>query len=203
MRTVQAIAEEIVAREGGFVNDPDDPGGATNFGVTIHTMRRLGLDLDRDGDVDLTDVMALSRAQAVEIFVRHYFFKPQIDKLPLAIQPSVFDMYVNAGSNAVKILQRLLGQMGYPLEGDGVIGPATVAASQAAAGAAPHHLADAYGIARRNYYFQIADRRAASRKYARTRGGQKGGWIRRAEEFINPRFHLSDAEFHKRTSAWG
>ena len=48
MKTVQQIAQDIVGREGGFVNDPDDPGGATNFGVTIHTMRRLGLDLDRD-----------------------------------------------------------------------------------------------------------------------------------------------------------
>ncbi len=47
MQTVRDIAEEIVAREGGYVNDPDDPGGATNFGVTIHTMRRWGLDLDR------------------------------------------------------------------------------------------------------------------------------------------------------------
>ena len=47
MVSVRAIAEEIVAREGGYVNDPDDPGGATNFGVTIHTMRRLGLDLNR------------------------------------------------------------------------------------------------------------------------------------------------------------
>jgi hypothetical protein len=45
MQSVHQIASEILDREGGFVNDPDDPGGATNFGVTIHTMRRLGLDL--------------------------------------------------------------------------------------------------------------------------------------------------------------
>ena len=64
------------------------------------------------------------------------------------------------------------------------------------------HLVDAYGIARRDYYFRIADRRAASRKYARTRRGGKGGWIRRAEEFISPRFHLTDNEFQKRVSAW-
>ena len=42
MQTVTEIANDIVDREGGFVDDPDDPGGATNFGVTIHTMRRLG-----------------------------------------------------------------------------------------------------------------------------------------------------------------
>lgn len=45
---VRALAHEFVRREGGFVNDPKDPGGATNHGVTIHTMRRLGLDLNKD-----------------------------------------------------------------------------------------------------------------------------------------------------------
>ncbi|MEL7014125.1 MAG: glycosyl hydrolase 108 family protein, partial [Pseudomonadota bacterium] len=45
MHSVHQIAREIVGREGGFVKDPDDPGGASNYGVTIHTMRRLGLDL--------------------------------------------------------------------------------------------------------------------------------------------------------------
>ena len=56
MHSVESIAAEIVRREGGFVNDPDDPGGATNHGVTIHTMRRLGLDLTGDGEVDAADV---------------------------------------------------------------------------------------------------------------------------------------------------
>ena len=67
--SVRQMAEEIVAREGGYVNDPDDPGGATKYGVTIHTMRRLGLDLDGDGAVNAEDVRRLSRAQAVEIFL--------------------------------------------------------------------------------------------------------------------------------------
>ena len=203
MKTVQDIAEEIVAREGGYVNDPDDPGGATNFGVTIHTMRRLGLDLDRDGDVDAADVRALSRDHAVEIFIRHYFQRPRINVLPEVLQASVFDMYVNAGANAVKILQRLLRQMGHEVSVDGVIGPITAQAAKAAAKEAPDHIADAYGIARRNYYFRLADRRAKSRKYARTRSGEKGGWIRRAEEFISPQYHLSPKEFRERVARWG
>lgn len=202
MPSVREIARAIVAREGGYVNDPDDPGGATNHGVTIHTMRRLGLDLTGDGRVDAQDVRRLDPARAEEIFIRHYFHGPGIDRLPVALQPSLFDMYVNAGAGAVRILQRLLVEMGYDLAVDGVIGPRTAAAAADAARPDPLALRDAYGVARRNYYFRLADRRPASRKYARSRAGGKGGWIRRAEEFISPRFHLSDAEFQQRVAQW-
>ena len=200
--SVHDIAAEIVAREGGYVNDPDDPGGATKHGVTIHTMRALRMDLDGDGDVDARDVRRVTRAQAVEVFVEHYFRRPGLDRLPDLLHSSVFDMQVNAGRTAVRILQRLLGEMGRPVTVDGIVGPRTAAAAHAAAADAPDHLADAYGIARRNWYYALADRRPASRKYARRRDGGKGGWIRRAEAFIAPRFHLTDAEHRARTAGW-
>lgn len=203
MQTVSQIAEEIILREGGYVNDPDDPGGATNFGVTIHTMRRLGLDLDRDGSITPADVRQLTREQATAIFMEHYFHRPLIAELPRPLQATVFDMYVNAGGNAVKILQRMLVELGYSVSVDGALGPQSLAAVRAAFRASPDHLVDAYGIARRNYYFRLADRRVASRKYARTRAGQKGGWIKRAEEFIAPVYHLTPAEFSARTAQWG
>lgn len=202
MQTVRQIAEEIVAREGGYVNDPDDPGGATNFGVTILTLRRLGLDLDRDGSVTAADVRRLTREQAIGIFLEHYYNRPLIAELPHTLQASVFDMYVNAGSNAVKILQRLLVEMGYEVAVDGALGPQSLAAVRAAHRAGPEHLFDAYGIARRNYYFRLADRRTASRKFARTRAGGKGGWIKRAEEFIAPHYRLTQAQFNQRTAKW-
>lgn len=202
MQSVEQIAREIVAREGGYVNDPDDPGGATNYGVTIGTMRALGMDLNGDGRIDTADVRALTRAQAEQIFVRHYFTNPRLGDLPAPLQASVFDMYVNAGANAVKILQRLVTRMGFRAKDDGVVGPMTIAAVADAAAAAPAHLADAYGIARRNYYYALADRRPASRKFARSKADGKGGWITRAEEFIAPRYHLSDVEHRQRTAKW-
>ena len=200
MKTVRELAEDIVAREGGFVNDPDDPGGATNHGVTIHTMQHLGLDLDGDGRVTAADVRRLSRAQAVDIFLVHYFAKPGIANLPLQIQPSVFDMYVNVGSHAVRILQRLLTRLGWNLQDDGAIGPKTLAAAQAAARLP--QLADAYGVARRDYYYGLGDARPASRKYCRRKDGGKGGWITRAEEFITPALHLTDAQHRARVAKW-
>ena len=203
MPEVRQIAEEIVAREGGYVNDPDDPGGATNHGVTIGTLRRLGIDVNRDTRIDVADVKALTRKQAVEIYLKHYFEGPGIAALPEALQASVFDMYVNAGGNAVKILQRLLADMGFPCDPDGEIGPQTIRAAQMAWEAAPPHLPDAYGIARRNYYYALADKRPASRKFARRKDGGKGGWIVRAEEFISAKYHLTAAQHQARVAAWG
>lgn len=203
MQSVSDIADAILQREGGYVNDPDDPGGVTKFGVTVHTMRRLGLDLTGDGKVDASDVRQLSRAEAKRIFIQHYFHAPGISNLPEALQATVFDMQVNAGANAVKILQRLLGKLGNPVRVDGKLGPRTAAAAHRAAKAAPEHITDIYGIERRNYYYALADRRVASRKYARRRDGGKGGWVRRAEEFISPRYHLSEAEHRERTRTWG
>ena len=198
MKSVRQLATQIVAREGGFVNDPDDPGGATNFGVTIHTLRRL-----RPGQrVTVQDVRALTREQAIDIYIEHYFTAPRITELPEPLWASVFDMYVNAGANAVRILQRLFLQMGVQVAVDGVIGPQTIAAAHRAYDMAPAHLVDAYGIARRDYYYAIADRRPASRKFARRRDGGKGGWITRAEEFITPRFHLSADQHRERTRGW-
>ncbi len=203
MQTVTEIAQDIIAREGGYVNDPDDPGGATKYGVTVHTLRRLGLDLTGDGQVDAADVRVLTRAHAVSIFIEHYYRGPRIDRLPVPLQPTVFDMYVNSGANAVRLLQRLMGDMRISVTVDGVIGPKTIAVAKQAMQAAPDHLVDAYGIARRNYYYDLAERRPASRKYARKRDGGKGGWIKRAEQFLSARYHLTDAEHRERVAQWG
>ena len=199
---VRDIASEIVAREGAYVNDPDDPGGPTKYGVTIHTMRRLKADLDGDGDVDAQDVKLLTIKQATDIFVKHYFEGPRINLLPAELQASVFDMYVNAGGNAVKILQRLVGEFGIPTTVDGALGPNTAKAVSEACSVARGHFPDAYGIARRNYYYALADRRPSSRKYATRRDGGKGGWIIRAEEFISAKYDFTDAQHRARVSAW-
>jgi lysozyme family protein len=202
MQTVRELTIDIIAREGGYVNDPADPGGATKYGVTIHTMRALGLDLTGDGRVTDADVRALTPDLAAEIFERDYFVRPRIGLLPPDLQPTVYDMYVNAGANAVKILQRLLNDLGpIDLVEDGALGPLTARAAHKVLAMHPD-LVDRYGIARRDYYYRLADQRPALRKFARRRDGGKGGWITRAEEFIDPGRHLTGAEHRARTKAW-
>ena len=135
--------------------------------------------------------------------IEHYFLKPGFDKLPAVLQPGVFDMYVNAGSNAIKVLQRLVTDLGFPCAADGQLGPKTLYAVGLANDRHPAGLADAYAIARRNYYYALADARSASRKFARRRDGGKGGWITRAEEFMSPSLRLSEAQHRARVAAWG
>lgn len=201
-KTVRELAAEIVGREGGYVNDPDDPGGATKYGVTIGTMQHIGMDLDGDGVVTVADVKALTREQAIEVFIKYYFDLPAIGLLPETLHAPVFDMQVNSGVNAIRILQRLLSEiLDRRIADDGIIGPKTIAAAEEALSRFPN-LRDLYGDARRDYYFRLADRRPASRKYARTRAGGKGGWIKRAEEFMSPPARMTDAQFQARTRAW-
>ena len=197
MHDIEEMTAEIVRREGGFVNDPDDPGGATKYGVTIHTLRALR------GRATVDDVKALTEAEAVEIFKGQYFERPKINQLPAPLQASVYDMQVNAGANAIKILQRLAVDFDVKLAVDGVLGPKSIAAIDRVYSKAGARFVDAYGIARRNYYFRIGDRRPASRKYCVTRRGGKGGWITRAEEFIRAQYHLSQEDFEKRIATWG
>ena len=85
---------------------------------------------------------------------------------------------------------------------DGANGPSTAAAVKRAYDKADGFFVDASGIARRNYYYALADRRPASRKYATTRSGKKGGWIVRAEDFISAKYDFTDAQHRARVSSW-
>jgi lysozyme family protein len=114
----------ILKHEGGFVNHPQDPGGATNRGVTIGTLRKLGIDKDGDGDSDVADLRLLSEADAAAVFKRFYADPVQADLLPRGLDYAMTDFAVNSGpTRAAAHLQRILG-----VKDDGHIGPKTLAA---------------------------------------------------------------------------
>ena len=51
LNLIEQITAAIISREGGFVNDPDDPGGPTKYGVTLATAQQHNLDKNGDGRV--------------------------------------------------------------------------------------------------------------------------------------------------------
>jgi lysozyme family protein len=114
---------KILEHEGGYVNHPDDPGGATNKGITIATFRRY---IKRNGTV--ADLKALTTQQAVNVYKAQYWDAVRGDDLPSGVDYTVADFAVNSGpSRAAEYLQAALG-----VAQDGAIGPKTLAAAQAA-----------------------------------------------------------------------
>lgn len=114
-----ASLKYVLAHEGGYVNHPDDPGGATNLGITIGT---LSQHLGRKATT--TDVKNISLTTASAIYRANYWDRARCDDLPSGLDYAVFDFAVNSGvSRAVQTLQKVLG-----VKQDGVIGPKTLAA---------------------------------------------------------------------------
>lgn len=122
MISVSDIIEGIIAREGGYVNHPNDRGGPTKYGVTQRTLSRyLGY------DASIEDVKNLEKSIAFDIYERDYYRGPGIDKLPDSLQSVVTDASVLYGPRrAIKFLQNIVNEAGFgPISVDGALGPNT------------------------------------------------------------------------------
>lgn len=127
MSDFNVAIQTVLKNEGGFVNDPRDAGGATQWGISLRFLQDPAVDgdFDGDGDQDVDDVRAMTREQAIESY-RAVFWDAlrlgEIEDQQLATK--MLDLAVNVGKvAAVKILQRALG-----IAVDGVLGPQTIAA---------------------------------------------------------------------------
>lgn len=105
--------------EGGLVNDPNDPGGLTKFGISRKAYPNV-------------DIEHLTEDDAAALYARDYWTVADCDQLPAPVALAVFDAAVNQGPDTAK---RLL-QLAVGARADGVIGPATLGAVFAAAPAA-------------------------------------------------------------------
>ena len=92
MATVDQMIEDIIRREGGYVNHPADRGGPTNWGITRATLSKW---MGRSATVK--DVQDLSRETVALIYKKLYFDDAGIDAAPDALQAQLFDINVNGG----------------------------------------------------------------------------------------------------------
>ena len=114
--TFDEIIEVVLEHEGGYVNDPDDAGGETKYGIA----KRWYPDVD---------IKNLTKEQAKKIYHTDYWRRGKCDEVPPQLRHIYFDMCVNQGkSRAVKILQRAANAKGKDLKVDGGLGPKTIAA---------------------------------------------------------------------------
>ena len=114
----ESALKEVLKHEGGYVDHPNDPGGETNFGITVGVARENGY-LGRMVEIPMQTVEA--------IYKKKYWDEIKAGSLPEHARLAVFDYAVNSGPRtAVKALQRVCG-----VADDGVIGPKTIAAAHA------------------------------------------------------------------------
>ena len=168
MADVMTLAPFILSFEGGFVNDPDDAGGATNKGVTLATWRKVGYDKDGDGDIDVSDLKLISDAEAVDAVLRPHSWDRwkagQIESQSLA--NILVDWVWGSGKHGIVIPQRMLG-----VTADGVVGPKTLAALNAT-----DHQAFFNEIKkeREAFFRRIVEAKPTQKKFLK-------GWLRRLD----------------------
>src|SRR5690606_20143010 len=119
-RFLRAV-EVVLAHEGGYVNDPADPGGETKWGISRRSYPEL-------------DIASLTREDAIATYYRDWWQRDGYDRLQDgAVATKLLDMAVNMGpATAHKLLQEALVFLGFAVDVDGIIGPQTIGAANKA-----------------------------------------------------------------------
>ena len=121
----------VLKHEGGFSNHPNDPGGATNYGISLRFLKEMNIHIDDDPDINIDDVKEIYFTDAIEIYKKYWWDKYHYEAInSLAVAAKIFDMAVNMGSKqAHKLTQRACQYCGHSeIEVDGILGAKTLAA---------------------------------------------------------------------------
>ena len=168
-------------REGGFVDDVADPGGATNWGISLRYLRRLhdlgefDGDMDGDLDIDAEDIRQMTREQAIQIYYEQIWTPNRYGEIWPALAAKTFDLAVNMGSRAGnRLLQRALRAGGQRVDVDGRIGPQTIGAVRWTVELETDgHVLGALRAEAAGRYLRIIEANPSLRRFER-------GWMRRA-----------------------
>jgi lysozyme family protein len=169
----ESVISIVLRHEGGFVDDPDDKGGATNKGISWPTWSKYALP-DLGKSPTLENLKALTIEEAKKIY-RKRFWEPrgmdQVSNARLALM--IFDWSVNSGRADEKMQEMLCEKFGASIYVDGAIGPMTIAALNACEDL--DALIREIGVTRRNYYHYLVSKEPVKEKWLK-------GWLKRVKD---------------------
>lgn len=168
MRPFSDYLSIILEHEGGLVDNKNDPGGITNYGISLMFLKGISLpmaDIDHDGDVDADDIRKMTTSSASNLYKTYFWDKTGLEGVNNELlRLQLFDMGVNAGNRtSVKLLQILLQTVS-----DGIIGSATLSKIKSYNG----DIVSDYAKTRKNYYTNLTIQKPNLKEFLR-------GWINR------------------------
>lgn len=120
-----AAVKVVLKHEGGLTDHPSDPGGKTNFGVSLRYLKSIGYDVDGDGDVDGDDIKKLTQKDAINIYRKNWWDKYRYNQIiDQNVATKVFDTSINTGHvRSHKIAQQSINELiRIPIAVDGKFG---------------------------------------------------------------------------------
>lgn len=163
------ILDSILKREGGFVHDPADPGGATNMGVTRKTLAEW-----RGVPVSIQDVRDLTRTEARAIFHETYIREPGFDNMPPDLLSVLADSSVHHGPRQTTLfLQHVLNRLeADSVREDGLAGPLTCQMTRKLLHRTGDDLARSIIEERRRFFYRLTAQKPVLNKFLK-------GWLSR------------------------
>lgn len=127
----ETAIQVVLAHEGLLSDNPNDPGGITDYGISLRFLRAAGIDsnMNRSDHITAADIRALTPEKAKAIYYRYFWKKYNINKIDsLAVSTSLLDVSVlMGGEEAIDLLQVSLNQLiESKIEEDGILGPHTL-----------------------------------------------------------------------------
>lgn len=164
------------AWEGGLTEHPNDPGGITNYGVSLAFLRELApaeADINGDGEIGAQDIRELTKEQAADLFRAHFWKPLYCEEYAQPAAMALYDAAVNCGRRqAVLFAQRAVNALDGKLVEDGKLGPKTRAELCAASGEGGMALAFGICSQREAFYRALVKKKPAL-------SGFLAGWLRR------------------------
>lgn len=178
MSDIRPALAILIKHEGGFVNHPKDPGGATKYGISLRFLRKqqhISGDIDGDGDIDADDIKKLKSEHYEILYKQDFWDKLRLDKIQSQkVANMVFGLCVNMGPKAaITLLQKAVCMTSSKIAIDGDFGPQTINAVNSLD---DHKLILAYKLEAVKFYRSIAEKNQNLKAFLY-------GWLRRVNSY--------------------